>query len=162
MPSRKIKSQKAIEKIAAKHHMARKKIVFTNGCFDILHAGHVDYLEKAHKLGDILIVGLNSDTSVLKIKGKNRPIIKQFDRAQLLAALECVDYVTIFNQKTPESLIRKIKPHLLIKGADWKPSSVIGKDFVESYKGKVATIPLLKGRSTSAIIKKIQHGKKSL
>jgi len=157
MLSQKIKTQKALQAIAVKIARSGRKIVFTNGCFDILHAGHIDYLTKAKRLADVLIVGLNSDSSVRKIKGKKRPVVKQKDRAMILAALECVDYITIFSQKTPDALIRLVKPHLLIKGADWKKSKIVGKEFVESYGGKIVTIPLLKGCSTSSIIKKIKN-----
>ena len=132
-----------------------KKIIFTNGCFDILHYGHVKYLRDARDKGDILIVGLNSDKSVRKIKGKNKPINPQFDRAEVLSALEAVDYVVIFDDDTPFKLINSIKPHVLIKGADWQKRKIVGADILKAYGGKVATIPLVKNRSTSKIIKKI-------
>jgi rfaE bifunctional protein nucleotidyltransferase chain/domain len=133
----------------------KSKIVFTNGCFDILHAGHVEYLAKARAMGNILIVGLNSDGSVRKIKGKHRPINNQADRAKVLASLECVDFVTIFEDKTPEKVIRKIRPDVLAKGGDWKKTDVAGNAFVESLGGKVAIIPFAKGYSTTSIIKKM-------
>jgi len=132
-----------------------KKIVFTNGCFDILHRGHIDYLEKAKKTGDVLIVGLNSDESVKKIKGKNRPIIPEEDRALVLSALGCVDYVCIFDQETPEDLIKKIIPDVLVKGGDWDKENIVGKKIVEENRGEVVTIPELKGRSTKKIIQTI-------
>ncbi len=132
-----------------------KKIVFTNGCFDIIHAGHVDYLERAKKLGDILVVGLNSDNSVKRIKGEKRPINPQEQRAKVLSSLKPVDYVVIFEEDTPEKLIRAIKPDVLVKGGDWPIEKIVGKEFVESYGGKVLTIPFTYNVSTTEIIKKI-------
>lgn len=128
-----------------------KKIVFTNGVFDILHRGHVEYLSKAKSYGDILIVGLNTDASVRRIKGGKRPIQKQQDRAAILLALKVVDYVVMFGEDTPEKLIRLIRPDVLVKGADWEISEIVGGDFVISYGGKVKRVKLTKGRSTSAI-----------
>ncbi len=132
-----------------------KKVVFTNGCFDIIHAGHVKYLEKAKRLGDILVVGLNTDRSVRKIKGKGRPIVGQNDRATVLAAIDMVDYVVLFDEPTPIRLIEAIRPDVLVKGADWKRGQIVGEDFVKSHGGKVRRITLLKGRSTTDLIKKI-------
>jgi D-beta-D-heptose 7-phosphate kinase / D-beta-D-heptose 1-phosphate adenosyltransferase len=132
-----------------------KKIVFTNGCFDILHVGHVRYLNEAKNFGDKLIVALNTDHSVKKIKGSTRPIIGQSERAEIIAALEFVDYVTFFNEETPYEIIFVLKPNILVKGGDYKPESVIGKDIVESYGGKVVILPFHKGNSTTGIIKKI-------
>lgn len=136
-----------------------KKVVFTNGCFDLLHVGHVDLLTKAKKLGDILIVGLNSDNSVKRLKGENRPIINQQQRATLLAALNAVDYVVIFEEDTPLELIKKIKPDFLVKGKDYKKEEVVGKEIVESYGGKVELIDLLKGISTTTIVEKISKNR---
>jgi D-glycero-beta-D-manno-heptose 1-phosphate adenylyltransferase len=133
-----------------------KKIVFTNGCFDILHVGHVNYLSKAKSLGDILIIGLNSDSSVKKIKGKSRPIVSQKNRALLLAGLEAADFVVIFNELTPEKLIKAIRPDVLVKGGDWKKEKIIGAEFVESYGGKVKSLKYIKGLSTRGLIKKIK------
>lgn len=132
-----------------------KSIVFTNGCFDILHKGHVKYLECAKKLGDILIVGINSDLSVRKLKGPHRPINKVSDRAYILSALESVDFVTIFNELTPEATIRLLKPDVLVKGSDWNIEKIVGRDFVESYGGKVKRINFLKGYSTTSFLNKI-------
>jgi len=132
-----------------------KRVVFTNGCFDIIHAGHVDYLEKAKNLGDILVVGLNSDNSVKRIKGEKRPIIPQEMRAKVLSFLKPVDYVVIFEEDTPAKLIEAIKPDVLVKGGDWPLEKIIGKDFVESYGGRVLTIPFEYDISTSQIIEKI-------
>lgn len=133
-----------------------KKAVFTNGCFDILHAGHVRYLQKAKTKGDVLVVGLNSDASTRRLKGKNRPINHQKDRAEVLSALACVDYVVLFDEDTPERLIAALKPSVLVKGGDWPLEKIVGRDIVESYGGKVLTIPLLKNRSTTKILRKIE------
>ncbi len=133
----------------------KKKIIFTNGVFDIIHRGHVDYLTKAKSYGDILIIGLNSDISVKKIKGKNRPINKQSDRAAVLLALKPVDYVMIFSEETPDKLIKKIRPDVLVKGADYRISEIAGADFVKESGGKVVRIALTKGQSTSRIIKEL-------
>lgn len=132
-----------------------KRIVFTNGCFDILHAGHVKYLGKAKSLGDLLILGLNSDRSVKKIKGPSRPIVSQRDRAVVIASLGFIDYVIIFGDTTPLRLIKAIRPHILVKGADWKIGKIVGADFVKSYGGRIVTIPLVKGRSTTGLIRRI-------
>jgi D-glycero-beta-D-manno-heptose 1-phosphate adenylyltransferase len=129
-----------------------KKLVFTNGCFDILHSGHVDYLNKAKQLGDYLLVGLNSDISVKNIKGKNRPIIKETERATLLDNLKCVDYVTFFNENTPEQLISSLIPDILVKGADWSIDKIVGREIVESNGGNVKTIEFSCNQSTSKII----------
>jgi len=130
-------------------------VVFTNGCFDLLHRGHIEYLKKAKKLGDILIVGLNSDSSVKKIKGEGRPIQGQADRAVILASLYFVDYVCIFNELTPLKLISKLIPDILAKGGDWKVKDIVGKDIVESHGGKVLSIKMVKGKSTRNIIQTI-------
>ncbi len=131
-----------------------KKIVFTNGCFDIIHAGHVDYLEKAKSLGDVLIVGLNSDESVRRIKGKDRPVNIQEHRKKVLEALKPVDLVVVFDEDTPERLIKQIKPDVLVKGGDWSIENIVGADFVRSYGGKVFTIDFVYDVSTTKIIEK--------
>jgi rfaE bifunctional protein nucleotidyltransferase chain/domain len=133
-----------------------KKIVFTNGCFDIIHAGHVDYLEKAKSLGDFLVVGLNSDESIRRLKGKDRPINPQEHRKKVLSALKPVDLVIIFDEDTPERLIKEIKPDVLVKGGDWKVENIVGADFVKSYGGKVLTIDFVYDTSTTKIISKIR------
>ncbi len=133
-----------------------KKIVFTNGVFDILHFGHVDFLTKARALGDILIVGVNKDSSVKKFKSDVRPIQSGRDRARILASLRPVDYVVMFDEKTPERLIKLVKPDILVKGADYKVSEIAGADFVRSYGGQIKRITLAKGRSTTDIIEKIK------
>lgn len=155
LSARKIKRLTELKKIISGLKRNGKKIVFTNGCFDILHSGHVQYLEKAKAKGDILIVAVNTDESIRKIKGENRPIVNQTDRIKVLAALSCVDYVTLFNQSTPLSAIQTLKPDVLIKGADWSKEKIVGADFVSGYGGHVARIKLLKGRSTTSIINKI-------
>ena len=132
-----------------------RKIVFTNGCFDILHAGHVDYLEKAKKLGDILVVGLNSDLSISRIKGNKRPILEEDLRKKVLEGLKSVDLVVIFNEDTPERLIKEIKPDVLVKGGDWNIESIVGADFVKSYGGEVKTIDFKYDISTTKIIERI-------
>ena len=136
--------------------MKKKKIVFTNGCFDVLHKGHVFYLRRARKLGDVLIVGLNSDLSVRKIKGFGRPVNSQDDRAELLSELKCVDRVIIFNEDTPEKLIRKIRPDILVKGGDWKGKEIAGGAFVRSYGGRVQFLPFVVGFSTTELLAKIE------
>jgi D-sedoheptulose 7-phosphate isomerase len=134
-------------------------IVFTNGCFDILHPGHVDLLERARRLGSKLIVGLNSDASVRAIKGPGRPFIDQEDRKAVLLALSSVDDVIIFDESTPERLIRELKPDILVKGGDWKPNEIIGADFILQNGGQVHSLPLKDGFSSSAIVDRIKHEK---
>ena len=151
----KIKSQDALSKILDSLRKKGKKIVFTNGCFDILHVGHIRYLKKAKELGDILVVGLNSDRSVRALKGSGRPLNKELDRAEVLASLCFVDYITIFDEDTPAGLIRVLKPGILAKGGDWKIKDIVGATFVKSRGGRVVTIPFVKGYSTTAIINRI-------
>lgn len=133
----------------------RKRVVFTNGTFDILHRGHVEYLATARGMGDVLIVGLNTDASIRRIKGNGRPINPQRDRAIVLAALGCVDYVCLFGDDTPERIIRRLLPDVLVKGADWKKSMIVGRETVEAHGGAVRTIRLTKGRSTTGVIERI-------
>jgi len=154
--SKKIRSLESIKKIVAQLKRQRKTIAFTNGCFDILHFGHVRYLEAAKK-SRVLVVAINSDGSVRKIKGDQRPIVPQKERASLIAALECVDYVTIFNEPTPFKVIAALRPDVLIKGADWKGKEVVGADFVKSYGGRVEFIRYVKGFSTTKIIESIKE-----
>jgi len=151
----KIKSLNSLRILTRILHRQGKKIVFTNGCFDLLHAGHIKYLEEAKKLGDILIVALNSDASVRRIKGPGRPLVSQKDRSCIVAALTSVDYVCLFGEATPIKVIRALRPDVLVKGADWKGKGIVGSEFVKSYGAKVATIKLIKGRSTTRLIKKI-------
>jgi D-beta-D-heptose 7-phosphate kinase/D-beta-D-heptose 1-phosphate adenosyltransferase len=152
---KKIHSLESLIKQVGVWKKQKKKIVFTNGCFDILHAGHVTYLEKAKKLGDILILALNSDSSVTKLKGKSRPVINQEDRARVLAALSSTDGIVIFSGVSPLHLIKKIQPDILVKGSDYKKNQVVGYQEVKRWNGKVELISIVPGRSTSAIIKKI-------
>ena len=136
-------------------HRKKRKVAFTNGCFDILHLGHVSYLQEAKKAVDILIVGLNSDRSVRKIKGPKRPIVDERSRAAVLAALACVDHVVLFDEETPLKLIEALKPDILIKGADWKGKGAVGSECVRAYGGKVKFIRFVKGVSSTRIINRI-------
>lgn len=155
MSGPKIKKIKELKKIVRGIKAKGKKIVFTNGCFDILHYGHVMYLERAKAKGDILIVAVNSDASVKRLKGKGRPIINEMDRARIIAALESVDYVTLFKEDTPFKTIKNLKPDILVKGSDWDKNNIVGANFVKGYGGKVSTVKLAKGRSSTNLIKKI-------
>jgi D-beta-D-heptose 7-phosphate kinase/D-beta-D-heptose 1-phosphate adenosyltransferase len=151
----KVKTQTELVKSIKPFKKRGKKIVFTNGCFDILHKGHVELLEKSKLLGDVLVVALNTDASVKKIKGSRRPVNKQNDRAAVVAALRAVDFVTFFNEKTPERLIKKLCPDILVKGGDWKKGDIVGADHVISRGGKVCSIDFVKGYSTSGLINRI-------
>jgi D-beta-D-heptose 7-phosphate kinase/D-beta-D-heptose 1-phosphate adenosyltransferase len=141
---------------------AGERIVFTNGVFDLLHRGHVEYLEESRALGDRLVVGVNSDASVRRIKGPQRPLVPAEERAELLAALACVDLALIFEDDTPERLIREVKPDVLVKGGDWTPDRIVGREFVESRGGRVLNVPLREGSSTTALIARIVAGKSAL
>jgi D-beta-D-heptose 7-phosphate kinase/D-beta-D-heptose 1-phosphate adenosyltransferase len=134
-----------------------RRVVFTNGCFDILHPGHVRMLEKARSLGDALIVGINSDASVQEIKGPQRPLIPEAERAELLAALQAVDFVTVFDEPTPRELIAAILPAVLVKGSDWGPDEIVGREEVEAAGGEVISIPLEVGYSTTKLIERIRR-----
>lgn len=151
----KIYTPKRIFEKAANLKKQNKKIVFTNGCFDILHLGHIDYMAKAAQMGDFLIIGLNSDASVKIIKGENRPLTNETSRSKILASLFFVDAVVLFSDSTPLTLIEGIKPDFLVKGNDYKPSEIVGYDFVTSYGGKVVTLDFLDGYSTTLIENKI-------
>jgi len=135
------------------------KIVFTNGCFDIIHRGHIEYLLKAKSFGDILIVGLNSDSSVKKLKGNKRPVIGEADRAFILSNIIAVDGVIIFSEETPIQLISKVLPDILVKGGDYLIGNIVGKDIVEKNGGKIITVPFIKGKSTTSILNKICNSK---
>ena len=152
----KIKSLPSLLSVLKKIKISGKKIVFTNGCFDVLHVGHVRYLRKARSLGDCLVVGLNRDSSVKELKGPARPVNPERDRAEVLAALSCVDFVVPFSDKTPLRLIRAIRPHFLVKGGDWKKKDIVGSDFVESGGGKALSLPFVKGYSTTSLLKKLR------
>ena len=149
----KIKTADEMENIINKMHKNDAKIVFTNGCFDILHLGHISYLRKAKELGDVLIIGLNSDSSVKRLKGEQRPINCEFDRAKMLEALEFVDFVVIFDEDTPSALIEKIRPDVLVKGADYEGKVVAGSEFAN----KLVLIDFVDGKSTSKMIEKIKN-----
>lgn len=133
----------------------QRQVVFTNGCFDLLHQGHVRYLAAARKLGDALVVGLNSDDSVRRLKGPRRPIQPEAARAEVLASLECVDLVVVFSEDDPGALIAELKPQVLVKGADWSKDKVVGRETVEATGGRVVTIPLVAGQSSTGIIEKV-------
>ena len=134
-----------------------KTIVFTNGCFDILHRGHIEYLQSAAALGDVLIIGLNTDASVKRIKSKGRPINSEDDRAAVLAALRCVDAVCLFDEDTPLELIKAIKPDILVKGSDYNPEDIVGYTEVMKNSGRVVTVPLVQGKSTTELIQRIKE-----
>lgn len=155
MLTSKIKSLNSLRSLTRTLHRQGKRIVFTNGCFDLLHAGHIKYLEDAKKLGDILIVAINGDASVRRIKGPCRPLVGQKDRLSIVAALASVDYVCLFGEATPIKVIRALRPDVLVKGADWKGKGIVGSEFVRSYGAKVATLKFMKGRSTTRLINKI-------
>ena len=152
---KKIKDKENLKKVVERVKKEGKRIVFTNGCFDLIHVGHTRYLEEAKKLGDILIVALNSDQSVRAIKGNKRPIITEEERAEVLSALQCVDFVVIFDEPDPLNIISLLKPDILVKGGDWGKDAIIGREVVESIGGKVVRIPEIKGASSSSIIDKI-------
>jgi len=152
---RKIKGALQLKPIIAGLKRKGRRIVFTNGCFDLLHFGHVSYLEKAKAKGDVLVVAVNSDASVRRIKGRRRPITSQRDRARVIAALQSVDYVTLFGQDTPLAVIKLLRPDVLVKGADWPKKDIVGAGFVASYGGKVVAVALEPARSTTGLIKKI-------
>ena len=133
-----------------------KKIVFTNGCFDLIHLGHIELLARSSDLGDVLIIGVNSDSSIQKLKGENRPIIEEDSRVKQLAALEFVDAVILFHEDTPQKLIEKIKPNVITKGGDYKAENVVGNEVVTQKNGQVVIIPLTQGYSTTSILKKIK------
>ncbi len=132
----------------------QKKIVFTNGVFDLLHVGHVRYLKEARALGDFLFLGVNADASVKRLKGNDRPLQNENDRAEILSSLSCVDAVVIFNEDTPEKLIHEVKPNILVKGGDWKIESIVGASFVQSLGGEVFSLQFVDGKSTTQLIQK--------
>lgn len=138
------------------HVRKNKKVVFTNGCFDLLHVGHVRYLQEARAQGDILVVGVNSDASVKLLKGEERPLQSEGDRAEILASLCCVDFATIFDEDTPEELIKKVRPDVLVKGGDWPIDKIAGSSFVLSYGGEVRSLQFVHGRSTTLLVEKMK------
>jgi rfaE bifunctional protein nucleotidyltransferase chain/domain len=155
-PKKKVLSAKSLEPVLYRQKRCGKKVVFTNGCFDILHLGHVRYLTKARALGDLLVIGLNSDASVRRLKGKGRPVNDERSRAEVLSALECVDFVVPFTEDTPFDVIQKLLPDVLVKGGDWKIKDIVGSDVVRLNGGRVTTIPFVKGRSTTGTLAKIE------
>lgn len=153
----KLKTLSEVAAIAAQARQKGQRVVFTNGCFDLLHRGHVHILREARASGDLLIVGINSDTSVRSIKGPLRPILPQTDRIELIAAMEMVDYVVLFDEPDPYRVIAAIKPNVLAKGGDWSAEKIVGADIVEQNGGRVAVIPYLPGFSTTEIIERIRN-----
>jgi D-beta-D-heptose 7-phosphate kinase/D-beta-D-heptose 1-phosphate adenosyltransferase len=150
---------RSVDSLQAELNWRRKqnqKIVFTNGCFDVIHRGHIEFLKFCRQQGDVVVVGLNSDKSVKTIKGPDRPIHNQLDRAAVLSAFETVDFITIFDEPDPLKLIEKIKPDVLVKGQDWEKKGVIGTEFVQSYGGKVVLAPLVEGKSSTSVIEKMK------
>jgi rfaE bifunctional protein nucleotidyltransferase chain/domain len=156
-PGAKVLSQ--VQLLARYARPRAETVVFTNGVFDILHRGHVSYLTQARALGDRLIIGLNTDSSVRRLKGAGRPVVEQGDRAFVLAALECVDAVSLFDEDTPAALIAALLPDVLVKGADYAPEDVVGRDIVEGSGGRLVLIPFVTGRSTTGILERIQQAK---
>ena len=152
----KIQSVQALHRILKGRRASGRRVVFTNGCFDLLHVGHVRYLEKARAAGDLLVVALNSDRSVNRLKGRGRPVIPQQERAEILAALECVDYVVIFDEDTPREMIRRLLPDVLAKGADWPADQIVGRRIVESHGGRILSIDFEEGNSSSEILDRIR------
>ncbi|MHB1011490.1 MAG: D-glycero-beta-D-manno-heptose 1-phosphate adenylyltransferase [Desulfobacteria bacterium] len=153
-PSARVIPRRSVRALCARLRSEGKRIVFTNGCFDLLHAGHAHYLRRAAALGDVLLVGLNGDASVRRLKGEGRPVQKAADRAYLLASLSCVSYVTVFPEDTPARLIGEVMPHVLVKGGDWKGKKIVGSDVVRTHGGAVKTIRFLPGRSTTTILER--------
>lgn len=149
-------SEDDVVNLREKYKREGKKLVFTNGCFDIIHVGHIKLLKKSKQIGDILIVGLNSDDSVRRLKGKGRPINKIKDRIEVLSAIRYVDHIIVFDEDTPYNLINRLRPDVLVKGGDYKPDDVIGRDIVEGNGGEVVILPLVKGQSTTKILDRIQ------
>jgi D-beta-D-heptose 7-phosphate kinase/D-beta-D-heptose 1-phosphate adenosyltransferase len=152
----KIKSRRELQGIVARLKSEGKTVVFTNGCFDLLHPGHVRYLEKARAEGDVLVVALNSDDSVRKIKGEDRPVLPELERSEIMGALGCVDFVTTFEEETPENIIEELVPTVLVKGGDWSVDQILGRQVVEANSGRVISIDFEEEFSTSNIIKKIR------
>jgi len=148
----KIKTREELQRLIHNLKRSGKRIVFTNGCFDILHVGHVRYLEQAKSLGDVLVVGINSDRSVRGLKGPRRPILPVEERGEILSGLGCTDYITVFEEPTPFELISLLQPDVLVKGGDWTPEQVVGREVVEGSGGRVVILPFVEGSSTTNII----------
>jgi D-glycero-beta-D-manno-heptose 1-phosphate adenylyltransferase len=157
MTENKIMSREEAQKSVENWQKEGKKVIFTNGCFDIVHLGHIDYLEKARNLGDKLVLGLNTDASVNQLKGETRPVVNEYARSRMMAAFEFVDVVVLFSEPTPKELIAGISPDILVKGDDYTVENIVGADFVLAKGGEVKTISLVKGYSTTALIEKIKR-----
>lgn len=155
---RKIQTKASLKILLKQWEEQKKKIVFTNGCFDLLHRGHIEYLSKAADLGDVLFIGVNTDASVRKLKGNNRPLQDEYSRLVILGALEFVDALILFDEETPYELIKTVQPHVLVKGADYKPEEIVGYDVVKARGGEIKTIEFLSGFSTSELERKIKAG----
>lgn len=160
--ARKVKFLPAVVRAVRKAQAAGHRVVFTNGCFDLLHRGHIRYLEQARALGDFLVVAVNSDASVRQLKGAGRPVVPADQRAEVLAALAAVDLVLIFDDPDPGRVIRAVRPDVLIKGGDWSVDRIVGGDFVRSIGGRVRSLPYVKGTSTSALIRRMASGESHL
>ena len=154
-PARKVLARRSLLHRLATLRRQRKRIVFTNGCFDLIHPGHVRYLRAARRLGEVLVVGLNSDASVRRLKGPARPLVPQHDRCEVVAALEMVDYVTLFDEDTPYELIKQVQPDVLVKGGDWKPDDIVGADIVRARGGVVRSLRFAPGYSTTRLVEGI-------
>jgi D-beta-D-heptose 7-phosphate kinase/D-beta-D-heptose 1-phosphate adenosyltransferase len=155
-PPSRIRTREQIAPICEELRRAGKRLVFTNGCFDLLHAGHVQLLERARELGDVLIVGLNGDASLRRLKGETRPLVPEGDRARILAGLRAVDYVVIFDEDTPLELLAYVRPDVLAKGGDYRAEEIIGRELVESHGGRVEVIRFVEGRSTTNLVERIR------
>lgn len=153
----KIKERTELARILVSHRRNGLRIVFTNGCFDLMHPGHVRYLEQARSLGDMLIVAVNSDASVSRLKGPERPVQNEQDRCEVMAALQCVDFVTVFAEDTPFEIISELRPDILVKGGDWSKENIVGRDIVEAGGGQVLSISFEEGFSTTRIIERIRR-----
>jgi len=158
-PGSKVLSRQELATRAAGWRVAGKRIVFTNGCFDLLHSGHLSLLHAAAQEGDVLVLAINSDESVRRLKGPERPIVPAAERAALLAALACVDAVTVYDEDTPLETLRAVRPHVLVKGQDYALENVVGRELVESEGGRVALVPLMAEKSTSALVERIRRGR---
>ncbi len=157
MPQRIQRSHRSLARLIQRLKQSHKRIVFTNGCYDLLHVGHVILLERAKRLGDVLVVGLNSDRSIQGLKGPGRPITPEGERARILAALASVDFVTLFDDPTPFRLIALLKPDVLVKGADWAAGQIVGEALVRQWGGRVVRLPLVAGHSTTKLIRRIRR-----
>jgi rfaE bifunctional protein nucleotidyltransferase chain/domain len=155
----KILSRSALKRRLAILQRSDKRVVFTNGCFDLIHPGHIRYLRAAKRLGDVLVVALNSDHSVRRLKGSGRPLVPERDRCEVIAALEMVDYVTTFGEDTPYALIKHLQPDVLVKGGDWRPDEIVGADVVRARGGIVRSLPYARGYSTTALVERIEKVK---